>query len=156
MNFKNFNEERMVSKLDSRLKQMVLNQKPKMKDETILQQMQKNPTMDEEDVNLACVFLVDVDEPHFFMEALNGEDSQHWKKAMDFKFQFLQNNKTWILTPLPLNYKPMSCIWIFKIKYNFNSFVTRHKIHLVAKGSTQVKDIEFNKIFSHVAGMESI
>jgi hypothetical protein len=71
---------------------MVLNQEPKMKDETILQQMRKNLTMDEEDVNPSCVFLVDVDfdEPHFFMEALNGEDSQLWKKAMDFKFQFYE------------------------------------------------------------------
>jgi hypothetical protein len=33
------------------------------------------------------------------METLNGENSQHWKKAMDFKFQLsLQNNKTF--TPL--------------------------------------------------------
>jgi hypothetical protein len=39
-----------------------------MKDETILQQMQKNLTMDEEDLNPSCVFLVDVDvdDPHFF------------------------------------------------------------------------------------------
>jgi hypothetical protein len=100
----------MVSKLDFKLKQMVLNQEPKMKDETILQQMQKNLSMDEGDGNPSCVFLVDVDvdEPHFFMEALNGEYSQLWKKAMDFKFQFLRNNKTCILIPLPANYKPMS------------------------------------------------
>jgi hypothetical protein len=25
-----------------------------------------------------------VDEPHSFVEILNGENSQHWKKAMDF------------------------------------------------------------------------
>jgi hypothetical protein len=42
--------------------------------------------MVEKDVNLSYVFSVDVDEPHFFVKSLNGEDSQHWKKAMDFKF----------------------------------------------------------------------
>jgi hypothetical protein len=31
-------------------------------------------------VNPSCVFSIDVDEPPFFVEALNGEDSQHWKK----------------------------------------------------------------------------
>jgi hypothetical protein len=29
---------------------------------------------------------VDVNEPHSFMEDLNGEDLQHWIKAMDFEF----------------------------------------------------------------------
>ncbi len=48
--------------------------------------MQENPTMVDEDVNPSYVFFVDVDEPHSFMDALNGEDLQHWKKAMDFEF----------------------------------------------------------------------
>jgi hypothetical protein len=35
----------------------------------------------------SCVFSIDVGEPHYFVEVLNGEDSQHWKKkAMDFNF----------------------------------------------------------------------
>jgi hypothetical protein len=89
------------------------------------------------------------------VEALNGEDSEHWKKAMDFEFQSLQYNKIWILT-LPFNHKPMNCKWIFKIKYNVNGFVVRHKAHLMAKGFTQVEGFDFNKSFSLVARMESI
>jgi hypothetical protein len=49
--------------------------------------VQENPTMVEEDVNLSCVF--SIDQPHSFVEAVNGEDSQHWKKAMDFEIQSL-------------------------------------------------------------------
>ncbi len=30
------------------------------------------------------LFFVDVDEPHSFVKALNGEDSWHWKKAIGF------------------------------------------------------------------------
>jgi hypothetical protein len=60
-----------------------------MEDEKFLQQMQENPTIVEEDVNPSYVFFVDVDEPHSFVKALNGEVSQHWKKAMDLKFQSL-------------------------------------------------------------------
>jgi hypothetical protein len=50
--------------------------------------------MVEKDVNLSCVLYHDVNEPHFFMEVLNGEDSQHWTKTMDSKFQYLQINMT--------------------------------------------------------------
>jgi hypothetical protein len=45
----------------------------------------------------------------------------------------------------------MSCKWIFKIKYNAGGFVIRHKVRLVARGFTQVEDIDFNEIFSFVA-----
>jgi hypothetical protein len=42
--------------------------------------------MVEKEVNILCVFSVDVNEPHSFMEALNGENLQHWMQAMDFEF----------------------------------------------------------------------
>jgi hypothetical protein len=70
------------------------------------------------------------------MEALNGEGSQHWRKAMNFEFQYLQDNKIWILIPLPHDRKPLNCKWIFKIKYNVNGYVARHMVHLVARGFT--------------------
>jgi len=38
-------------------------------------------------VNHSCVFSIDADEPHSFVKALNGENSQHWKKAIDYDFQ---------------------------------------------------------------------
>ncbi len=49
----------------------------------------------------------------------------------------------------------MSCKWIFKIKYNANGFVARHKGYLMAKGFTQVEGLDFNETFSIVAWMES-
>jgi hypothetical protein len=39
--------------------------------------VQENPMMLEKYVNPSCVFSIDVNEPHSFVEALNGEDSQH-------------------------------------------------------------------------------
>jgi hypothetical protein len=55
--------------------------------------MQENSIMIGKNLNLSYVLLIDVEEPHSFVVSLNGEDSQHWKKAMDFKFQSLQDNK---------------------------------------------------------------
>jgi poly-D-alanine transfer protein DltD len=96
-------------------------------------------------------FIKDVDEPHFLMEALNDEDSQHWTKTMDSKFQSLQNNKIWICIPFPPNRKLVNYKWIFKVKYNVDGFVARHKTCLVAKGFTQVEDINFDQTFFFVA-----
>jgi hypothetical protein len=45
--------------------------------------------MVEKNVNPSLFFNVDVDESHSFVEVLHGEDLEHWKKAMDFKFQSL-------------------------------------------------------------------
>ncbi len=74
----NFDKETMVSRLDYGLRQMILNQKLKTKDESIFEQMKENPTMIGKYVYLSCVFFsVNVDEPHFFVKALNGENSQH-------------------------------------------------------------------------------
>jgi len=91
----------MVSRLDFRSIQRVLNQELEMEDERIPQQMQKKSTMVEKDVNLSCVFLLMLMNPIF-----NG-NFEWWRfttlgKAMDFKFQSsLQNNKAfWSQTPL--------------------------------------------------------
>jgi hypothetical protein len=40
--------------------------------------------MVEEDVNPSYVFFTNVDDPYSFVDALNGEDSQHWKKGHGF------------------------------------------------------------------------
>jgi hypothetical protein len=111
--------------------------------------------MVEKDVNLSCVLHYDVDEPHFSMETLNGEDSQHWTKTMDSKLQSLQINMTWIHTPFSPNHKLVSSKWIFKVKCNVDGFVARHKPCLVARGFTQ-EGINFNETFFLVTQMESI
>jgi hypothetical protein len=50
----------------------------------------------------------------------------------------------------------MSCKWIFKIKYNANGFMARHKVHLMAKIFTQVEGIDFKETFSPFAQMKLI
>jgi hypothetical protein len=55
---------------------LVKNQELEMEDERILQHAQENPIM-VEDVNHSFIYSIDVNEPHSFVEVLNGEDSQH-------------------------------------------------------------------------------
>jgi hypothetical protein len=46
--------------------------------------------------------------------------------------------------------------WVFPIKYNEYGVVTRNKEKLVAKGYSQVKDLDFEETFAPVARLESI
>jgi hypothetical protein len=41
-------------------------------------------------------------------------------------------NDTWILVPLPSEQKPITCKWIFKIKYKVDGSVAKYKARLVA------------------------
>ena len=51
----------------------------------------------------------------------------------------LEHNHTWSLIPLPLGHKTIGCRWVYKIKYNSNSFV---------EGHTQVEGIDYKETFS--------
>ncbi len=94
--------------------------------------------------------------PIFFVQVLNDENSQHWKKAMDFEFKSLQDNMIWKCTHFSTSHKWISCKWIFNIKYNVDGFMSRHKVCLVANGITLVGNIDLNETFSFVTWMESI
>ncbi len=74
---------------------------------------------------------------------------------MGYEFQFLQDNKTLVLSSLSPNHKLMSYTWILKIKYLMSMvFGAKKKTCLVAKGFSQVEGIYFNETFSFVAKME--
>lgn len=59
-------------------------------------------------------------------------------------------NKTQTLVPLPSAHHAVGCKWVFKIKKNSDSSVSRYKAWLVAKGCHQRAGIDFSKTFSPV------
>ena len=46
--------------------------------------------------------------------------------------------------------------WIFKTKYHVDGSIQKHKTRLVAKGYSQIQDIDFEESFSPVARMETV
>ena len=61
----------------------------------------------------ANVVLHTNDLPQTFQEVLSRSDSQQWHSAIQAEIDSLEKNKTWILTKLPPNRKPITSKWVF-------------------------------------------
>ncbi len=44
--------------------------------------------------------------------------------------------------------KPITCKWIYKIKYKFDGTIQKYKVHSIVGGFTQVPSVDFGEIFS--------
>ena len=92
-------------------------------------------------------------EPKNFFEA--STDS-NWISAMNEEMEALYRNKTWEITNLLSNRKPIGCMWVYKIKYKSNGEVERYKARLVAKGYSKKEGIDYEETFSPVAKMVTV
>lgn len=59
-----------------------------------------------------------------------------WISAMNSELEALKLNNTWLNHDLPNGKTPIGCKWVFKIKYNVDGSIERHKARLVTKGFT--------------------
>ena len=68
----------------------------------------------------------------------------------------LNQHNTWSIVKLPKGKKVVRCRWIYKIKFNSDGSIERHKARLVARGFTQTLDVDYKETFAPVAKMNSI
>ena len=90
-------------------------------------------------------------DPVTYAEALKSKDADEWQKACQYKIDALHKNDTWELVNLPAGCKAVKSKWVFKLKADghFHAW-------LVAKGFTQIPEIDYDKTFSPVAYFESL
>ncbi|KAM1069409.1 hypothetical protein ACFX13_001358 [Malus domestica] len=93
------------------------------------------------------------EEPQSFQEA---NQSQVWQQAMQDELHALDQHKTWSIVPLPKGKKIVGCRWIYKIKFNSDGSIERHKARLVARGFTQTFDVDYKETFAPVAKMNTV
>ena len=79
-----------------------------------------------------------------------------WEQAMEAEFQSLQKNHTWTLSDLPAGKKPISCKWVYKVKYNADGTLDKYKACLVARGFSQKEGIDYEETFFPIAKMSNI
>ena len=68
----------------------------------------------------------------------------------------LAENETWDLVDAPKDVKPITCRWVYKVKYNTDGSVNRYKARLVAKGYAQQHDIDHDESFALIAKMTTV
>lgn len=73
-------------------------------------------------------------EPNNYAEAIKDP---RWIEAMQAEIKALQDNHTWDIVNLQEGKYPISCKWIYKIKYKATREVENFKARLVAKGFSQ-------------------
>ena len=89
-------------------------------------------------------------EPATMEEVLSGDHANGWKRAADSEYESLVKNETRELVELPSDRKAIGCMWVFKVKYDFEGRVEHFKGCLVAKGYAQKYGIDNDETFSLV------
>nr|GEX38526.1 putative reverse transcriptase, RNA-dependent DNA polymerase, Gag-polypeptide of LTR copia-type [Tanacetum cinerariifolium] len=92
-------------------------------------------------------------EPSSYEEAVKDIN---WVNAMNEEMNALYENKTWDITDLPLNRKPIGCKWVYRIKYKSNGEVERYKARLVANGFGQKEWNDYEETFSPIVKMTTV
>ena len=92
-------------------------------------------------------------EPSTVHEALL--DSR-WVSTMKEEFSALQRNHTWELVPFSKDMNLIGCKWVFRVKYNPDGTILKHKVHLVAKGLLQNPGIDYAETYSPVVKAPTI
>lgn len=96
------------------------------------------------------------DDPQDHTEALNSENSELWKQAMETEYKSLIENNTWSVIDLPVGKKVIPCKWIFKTKRDDAGNISRYKARLVIKGFKQTKGIDYHEVYAPVIRYSSI
>lgn len=88
--------------------------------------------------------------------ALNSENSEQWKAAMQVEYDSLIKNGTWELVDYPKGKNVIGSRWVFSTKFNPDGTVEKFKARLVAQGCSQVHGEDFNETYAPVARQSTI
>lgn len=92
-------------------------------------------------------------EPQHYQEAILDEN---WRFAVKDEINALEENGTWTIEDLPPGKKPIGCKWVFRLKFNADGTLERHKARLVVLGNNQQEGIDYSETFALVAKMITV
>ena len=91
-----------------------------------------------------------------YKTAMNSPESKEWDASMKEELQSLKEQQVSTVVPLPPDVKPLTCRWLFKVKYDKNNKPIRYKSRVVAQGYKQVAGVDFDETYAPVARLQSI
>ena len=101
------------------------------------------------------LLLADEKVPKSFKQAISGDNSEEWMKAIVAEYQSLLDHNTFDVVDRPTNAKIIRTLLVFKIKRDENGN-QKFKARLVARGDTQIEGENFFEVFSPTLRSESI
>ncbi|CAB4035581.1 Retrovirus-related Pol poly from transposon TNT 1-94, partial [Paramuricea clavata] len=93
--------------------------------------------------------------PETYQEAIESPHAELWKAAMREEMNSLNENNTFTLTALPEGRQTVGGRWVYTIKES-PSMAKRYKARYVAKGYSQIKDIDYHETFAPTANLTTI
>ena len=99
---------------------------------------------------------VAIDVPKTYTEAIHGSHSTQWVEANKNEMNFLMENKTWTLVPLPPGRKAIKSKWLFKVKYLPGDKLDKFKARLVVLGCLQKYLLDYTETYAPVAKSTTI
>jgi hypothetical protein len=96
-----------------------------------------------------------VDIPKCYTQAIKSPEANKWQIAMDAEVSALKDYNTFQLVPLPKDRQIVGGRWVYAVKIGQNGEET-HKARFVAKGYSQVPELDYQGTFAPTARMSSI
>ena len=100
-----------------------------------------------------CYKLNDI--PKTYNQAIKSKNCDKWKAAMDKEIKSLEDNNTYNLVSRPKDKNIIDGRWVFTIKLGPNNEET-YKCRYVAKGFSQVENVDYYETFSPTARIISL
>lgn len=97
--------------------------------------------------------VIDQVEPTSYKEAVKHEV---WRNAMKHEIVGLEEKDTWDVVDLPPDKEAIGCKWVYKIKFNSDGTIERHKGRVVAYGNNQEEGIDYSETFAPVVKMTTM
>jgi transposase InsO family protein len=94
--------------------------------------------------------------PKTIDQAMESPQIREWQDAIFAELKSLESHGTWHLTDLPVNTKPIPCMWVFTIKTDGNNVPVQYKARLVVKGFHQQFGVNYTFVDAPVATLDTI